>query len=329
MYMLYHLISGFLIGILTVAAPTFTNVSAAEDGECQPPAVLVADRCKPDMKPYLVKEFNISGPGVLKSSTFAGDIEVRTVEKSEKVRVELYIERGYDIWSSSKSLDNYRITVIQRGNEIIASTEQKTKPGFFGEKMRFSYKIYVPEKMSSLISSAGGDISVSGVRGDHLFKSSAGSIHLKDIKGQVRAYASGGDIEVRESQGTLYLRSSGGDIILDEPKGEIRVKTDGGNIICERVDGSMLADVGGGDIRAHFQHVMVGINFKTTAGDIVLELPSDTGYDLHLEASDFDLGDAKNFEGNFLGGTMEGTLSDGGLPVELVTLSGKITVKSN
>lgn len=280
-------------------------------------------------KPYLTREFSLSGPGILRSVTPAGNIEIVSVSGSDKVKVELYIERGYAIWSNTKNLDNYRISILKRENEIIASVEQKTKSkGFFGDDMEFTFKIYVPERMSMELTNSKGNITLSGVTGEHIIKSYAGSIHLKDIKGHIRAFSSGGDIDIRNSRGTLFVQANGGNIYLDKPKGEIRARTKGGRIVSERVEGSFLARADGGDIYVQFNKVSEGINMQTTAGDIMIDLPADAGFDLNLEGSEISILDSNQFKGSLRQTSAEGWLRDGGPQVILRTHSGKVTVKS-
>ncbi|MDZ7693520.1 MAG: hypothetical protein U5K69_20780 [Balneolaceae bacterium] len=111
---------------------------------------LSADRIYGTQKPYLVKEFVLDGAGILKTYTLSGNIEVQAYStSSNKVRVELYVERGYALWSESRNLDNYRINILQRGNEVIASVEEKKRSrGLFSDKINFNFKIYVPASMS-------------------------------------------------------------------------------------------------------------------------------------------------------------------------------------
>lgn len=289
-----------------------------------------ADVCKAEGKPYITKEFTLKGPGILKAYTVAGNIEVKTIEETDKVRVELYLDRGYSFWSNSKNLDNYRITIIQRGNEVISSVERKNKEtGFFSDQMRFSYKIYVPRSISTELRTSGGNVSISGLHGRHVIKSSAGNIDVDDIHGKVTAYTVGGNINFNYSKGILYGMTTGGNIMVDQSQGEIRLQSDGGQIRAERISGTLLAKLGGGDIKVHFLCVSEGISLDTGAGNIYLELPRMKGYDLVLKGTDIRLPAGLQFEGYKSRQKVEGTVDKGGAAINLTTNYGTIILKTN
>lgn len=280
-------------------------------------------------KPYLTREFEVDGPGILKVFTLAGDIEVERVADSQKVRVELYVDRGFAFWSNTKNLDNYRITTLQRGNEIVASVEQKGKEtGFFSDQMKFSYKIYLPASMSTELKSSGGHIKVSGVTGEHLIKTSGGNIDIYEVQGKIAAYTAGGNIDIYASEGTIYAQTEGGNLTIEQSNGELRLKANGGQIRAEQISGSMLAKVEGGDIRADFLHVSQGISLETTAGNIDLRIPGDEGYDLFLRGTRVRIPDTRFFEGTKRTNQVDGTINDGGATINIVTEHGTITLDS-
>lgn len=286
--------------------------------------------CDLDGKPYLTKEFTLKGSGILKAYTVAGNITVQTIENSDKVRVELYLDRGYSFWSNNKNLDNYRITVIQRGNEIVSSVERKNKEtGFFSDQMRFSYKIYVPKTMSTELKTSGGNVLLSGTHGNHMIKTSGGNISLDGVSGKLSAYTAGGNINISNSRGILYGKTTGGNITVDQSQGEIRLQSDGGRITAERISGTLLAKLGGGDIKAQFLKVSEGISLETGAGNIYLELPRMGGYDLVLKGTEISLPANRHFEGYKSRQEVEGIVDKGGAPINLNTNYGKIVLKIN
>lgn len=286
--------------------------------------------CKNEVKPYLTKEFTLSGPGILKAYTVAGNIEVQTVEDTDKVRVELYLDRGYSFWSNSKNLDNYRITVIQRGNEIVSSVERKSKEtGFFSDQMRFSFKVYVPKSMSTELKTSGGNVRISGLHGNHIIKTSGGNIDLEGIKGKLSAYTAGGNISINNSRGILYGKTTGGNIDVDQSQGEIRLLSEGGRILAERISGTLLARLGAGDIKVQFLKISEGISLDTGAGNIYLELPDVDGFDLVLRGTEIILPAHWQIEGYKSRQKIEGRVNSGGVPINLTTNYGKIELNIN
>ena len=281
-------------------------------------------------KPYLVKEFTVDGAGILKTYTLAGNIEVQSVSNTNSVRVELYVERGYAIWSESRNLDNYRINILQRGNEIIASVEEKKRStGLFSDRVNFNFRIYLPERMSTELKTMGGNIRLSNVRGDQMVKTSGGNIELNNLTGKVGAYTSGGNIRIERSIGTLFAQSDGGNINIDHSEGEMRVRTAGGDITTQHTRGTFIARADGGNIKGHFTEVGQGISMETGVGNIVVELPGEAGYDITASGSDINFRPTGNFSGTLNARNVEGSLNSGGISVVLRTSSGTVTIKTN
>lgn len=278
--------------------------------------------------PYMIREFEVSCPGLLKVFTVAGNIDVKPSSSANKVKVELYLDRGFAFWSNSQNLGNFRITMLQRGNEIVASVERKTREtGFFSDNMSFSFRVYVPEKMSTHLKTLGGNIALQKVQGKQSVKTGGGSIFIADISGRLEAYTAGGNIEINNSRGTIYAQTEGGKIHLDENSGEIRLKSNGGRIVSERTSGTMLAQVGGGDIWADFVQVGKGIDLETSAGNIHLEVPNYMGYELSLRGTKVEFSDPQKVHGEKEPGLIEGIYKDGGPPIDLSTNAGTVTLK--
>jgi DUF4097 and DUF4098 domain-containing protein YvlB len=301
---------------------------SARGNKCEHPSD-INKTCLNENSPYITKEFTVKENSKLKAFTIAGNIQVQTVDNSDRVRVELYLDRGYSFWSNSKNLDNYRITIMQRGKDVIASVERKSKEtGFFSDHMRFSYKIYVPRKISTELKTAGGNVLISGMEGHHIIKSSGGDIELDAISGKASAYTAGGDINIRNSKGILFGKTIGGNITIDQSKGEMRMQSNAGQVIAERISGTLLVQLGAGDIKAHFLEVSEGISLDTKAGNIRLELPAMEGYDLVLHGSNIELPSNLEFSGYKSISRVEGSVSGGGIPINLSTSHGNIVLKN-
>lgn len=310
---------GLLCTFTTLAEPLSTNLKVSITDSTDAITVI--------QKPYLTQEYEVDTPGSLKIFTVGGNIDVEASSSYNKVRIELYVDRGFAFWSQSKNLDNYRITTIKRDDEIVASVEQKKREqSFFGDRMNFSFKIYMPKEMSTQLKTLGGDISLRNVSGRQMMKTGGGSISISDIKGRLEAYTAGGNIDITNSRGTIYAQTQGGHISLDRAQGEMRLKSNGGRIVSERTSGTMLAQVGGGDIWADFVQVGKGINLETSAGNIHLEVPDHRGYELSLSGSEVEFSDAEDLRGEQSKGRIEGTYKDSGPPIDLNTNVGTITL---
>lgn len=281
----------------------------------------------PKAEPYLTKEFDINGPGILRVSTPAGNVEVEQASDSTTVRVELYVDRGYAIWSNTKNLENYRINLLQRGNEIFASVEQKSsKSGFFSDQMKFSYKIYVPRLMSSDINTSAGDIRLQGMEGQHLIKTGSGKIEIQDIDGKLGAYSASGNITIANASGTLYAQTEAGKVTVLNSRGEIRVKTNAGNISAKEISGTLLGRTGSGNIEADFNSVSTGISLDTNSGNISVLVPSNIGYNIDLQGTNVQMDHRNLISGTRNKNHISGSINNGGVPIKLSTKSGNVSL---
>jgi len=280
--------------------------------------------------PYRVTEFTIDGPGILKIFTLAGDIEVFPSDDEDKVRIELYIDRGYAFWSNSRNLDNYRITSLQRGNEIVASVEEKSKDtGLFSDQMTFSYKIYAPRSMSAQLKTFGGHIHVEGLSGNHMMRTSGGNIKVIESTGKVAAFTAGGTIRFSDLNGTIFAHTEGGGIDGDNISGEIRLRVKGGDINTTGVSGSMLVQSDGGNINAGFEDIGQGINMTTSAGTINISIPRMLDYNINAAGSSVRLDSTFDFEGARNSRSVSGTIGNGGSPITLSTEAGEIIINAD
>ncbi|MAL17030.1 MAG: hypothetical protein CL670_08245 [Balneola sp.] len=322
----YHIYTAIFL-VLLVPVSTFAGTVISDTTKGAVSQTLSLNTAETEnLEPYMTREFVLSGPGILRVSTLAGNIEVERVPDSSNVRVELYVDRGYAFWSNTKSLDNYRITMLQRGNEVLASVEQKSKEaGFFSDQMTFSYKIYVPKTMSSEISTSAGDILISGMEGQHMIKTGGGKLTINKISGKLGAYSASGNIEISSSSGTLYAQTEAGKLSVQDSQGEIRLKTNAGDITAQRISGSMLARTSSGNISANFLTVSTGISFDVNSGNIDLTIPK-KGYDLLLRGSDIEIFDGENFSGTRNKTEVRGALRGGGATINLITKSGEVTL---
>lgn len=312
---------------ISVVSPWPLYSFSAVNGFSADSVVYRSDAVQQD-KPYMSKEFDISKGGLLKVFTVGGNIDVVPSEATDRVKVELYLDRGFAFWSNANNLDNFRITMLQRGNEIIATVERKKRDtGFFSDRMSFSFKVYVPETISSELKTLAGNISIEEVHGRQMVKTGGGNITLSDISGHLQAYTAGGNISINDSQGILYAQTEGGNIAVDRSSGELRFKTRGGRIVSERLSGTLLAQVGGGDIHADFMRVGEGINLETSAGNIQVTVPDQIGYKLFLRGTKVLFNREEQLEGVVEPGRIEGLFKDSGPPINLQTNAGTVTLR--
>lgn len=318
-------ISTLLLSVVIVAfQPPVSGYAKANDGNDKPKN----EQTEAD-EPYLSKSFTMQGAGVLKVVSPNGDIHVEGVKDTNVVTVQLFVKRGYALWSSNKSLENFRITLMKRGNEVVAAVEQKSKnAGLWGASdMSFNFVIRVPVNISASMKTLGGNIKVRNVNGHQLMKTSGGNLELSNLKGEIKGFTQGGHINIESTEGILMAKTYGGNINIKNARGEIRVQSSGGSIRAEGISGSMYGETSGGNIDAVFYSINEGIRLESAAGNIDVVVPRYNGYDLLLEGSSTHMVGDQNFKGEKKTRSIMGQTNEGGIPINLKTNAGRVRLK--
>lgn len=277
----------------------------------------------------ITREFSgLIGEGTLNVRVASGDVSVSAVESST-VQVEVV---NLDL------RDTEYLDIHQEGNSVYVVFD----PDNGRSDARF--KITVPDSFHQDITTAGGDVSITGeVSGNIKAKTAGGDISTDDVGGEVTLKTAGGDIRLgvaggnavvttaggditaKSVVGMLEAKTSGGDIKVGDVGSELRATTAGGDIELGNVDGAAYVSTAGGDVI--LGEVTGQVEAKTAGGDI--RLSSANGKVLAKTAGgDLDLrGVTGSIEGKTAGGDIVAELSpSGGEASELVTAGGDIQI---
>jgi DUF4097 and DUF4098 domain-containing protein YvlB len=107
------------------------------------------------------------------------------------------------------------------------------------------------------ITATSGDISATQVKGNLKGRTSSGSQKLTNIVGEIETEASSGDIRINTSEGDIEAQTTSGSIDIESAKGVFDLKTTSGGI-----DGNAVI-------------VMGNSSFKSTSGNIDIQLKND------------------------------------------------------
>ncbi len=281
-------------------------------------------------EPHERKKFYVDGAPNLTVFTVSGDIEVVHDPSIDHVLVELYIRRGYSLWSGRANIDNYRIVMMQRGDQINASVQKKRSEGaWVGDNITFTFVVHTPKDLTSNLRSMNGNILLKGVKGRNIVHTNAGNIMLRNIEGEVQANSSGGGIGITESSGQFNIRTIVGNVNIEQSKGEIRARTVSGNISARGVNGTLVCATVSGNVNASFTDVSYGIHVESASGNIELTLPGKTGYQLDARGASIDLVHFQPFDGVVRSSTASGRVGDGSIPLQLSTASGSVVLKKD
>ncbi|MDP9268660.1 MAG: hypothetical protein M3P27_10120 [Acidobacteriota bacterium] len=132
---------------------------------------------------------------------------------------------------------------------------------------------------------SGGSIEVGVIKAPAVLNTAGGSIRAQQIGGNLDAETAGGNIDVGDVAGTAKLSTAGGSIRLGSALGRVDADTAGGSIRLTQLRAGARAQTAAGSIYVEFvgaRSAFTDSLFETTAGDIVVTLPSNLG--VHVRA---------------------------------------------
>lgn len=284
-------------------------------------------------KPYKTEFFRVRGIPKVTVHTTVGNVEVFQNPDIDGVKVDLFLERSFSLWSGRRSLDNFRIILQQQGDHIIASVEDK-KSGHVpsSSDIKFHFVVQTPQKITTNLRTFNGDIILENVEGHHFVQNQSGNITINRSKGEVRVVSTMGNIDLADLEGNVYAKTVNGSVNVLSNSGEVRVRSVSGDITASNITGTLVSATTSGNIFADFMNVSKGIYLETMSGDIELFLPVSNGFNIEGSAMSYDLrglSESTITQKNQTHRDLYVVIREGGLPVHLTTMSGRIRVSES
>jgi hypothetical protein len=171
---------------------------------------------------------------------------------------------------------------------------QYPRGGSYDANVRFVVQVpRGPRYLFDSLSTASGDIDISGVAGDVKANTASGNVTLRQVEGNVKASTASGDVSVQEASGTVTASTASGDVDVDL----IRVEGDG------------------------------RLAFSSASGDVTVKAPAQLDADVEMSTAsgslttDFPL-TIDDREGH--GRKAYGRLGKGTRPLKISTASGNV-----
>ncbi|MGZ3872760.1 MAG: DUF4097 family beta strand repeat-containing protein [Mucilaginibacter sp.] len=334
---------------------------------CQSVAALAQDN---DNKPYLTKLLTNDAINSVVVTTSGGGIEV-SGRTGETPRVEVYIKGNNGRELSKEEIEkrlasDYEMNISVNGHELNAVVKTKHNFSNWRRSMSISFKIYVPQQVSTNLRTSGGGIRLDNIKGNERFSTSGGGLQIDKLTGTIYGRTSGGGIEVFNSGDDIDLNTSGGGIIAKNCSGKIKLITSGGGLELENLKGNIVAhtsgggvegsniqgelvtgtsggsidlrrmncsldaSTSGGSLNAQMTHVGKYLRLNASSGNVDIELPAKQGFDLDLRGQSVNhRPSAISFSGDWARSHVNGSVNGGGIPVDARASSGDVNVKFN
>ncbi len=313
---------------------------------------------------YLSKPLSSEAIQKIEASTVGGSIEVSGGNSSD-ARIEVYVRDNRNGTLTKEEMKSridadYNLTLEVSNHKLTAIIKQKHQNINWKKSVSVSYKIYVPEKVSTDLGTSGGSIKLENLSGEQDFATSGGSLEIDHVSGKIKGVTSGGSISLANSKDDIDLTTSGGSIEALDCTGKIKLATSGGSLKLSRLNGdinaitsggsakadniegalsihtsgssikledlscSLEASTSGSDIEVEMKALGKYVKISNSGGDIDLKIPQGNGINLDLHANKIKTVSLTNFSGSQEEHDLEGTLNGGGTTVKLDAGSGTI-----
>ncbi len=236
------------------------------------------------------------------------------------------------IRGSDDAVNEFEISAEQNSAGIVIRGEKKSKGwSKIWNHFDVTYTVKLPKQFNMKVSTAGGNIKVTGLNGTMNGRTSGGNILLTDVDGTMEFRTSGGNISVDRSKGALQAKTSGGNIKIESADGDVDVSTSGGNISATDIKGKLEAETSGGHVKAKLTGPNKGITLRTSGGDIAVWAPKDikaaldattSGGEVTCELPVTVIGKIKSTK-------IQGDINGGGPAITLRTSGGDIDIRKN
>ena len=200
---------------------------------------------KYEKEPFLTRALTNESIKEVEVQTSGGSISVEGVSSNARIEVYVSPNNGKDNLSKEeiqKRLDeNYDLNIGVSNNKLTATSKAKEKIRDWKNALSISFKIYVPQNVSTQLTTSGGSIHLTRLSGSQEFTTSGGSLHLDGLSGKVKGRTSGGSIHLENSKDDIDLVTSGGSIQAKNTEGNIRLSTSGGSLELKGLKGTIKA----------------------------------------------------------------------------------------
>ena len=225
--------------------------------------VLLVAASAPAGQKRFEKKFQVSPGGTLTINTDAGSVRLIGGSSNE-------VSVTADIRGRDRDVDDFEITADQSGNNVDVRGKLTKGGSWFWNStdIEVDYTINVPRQYAAKMHTAGGNITVSDLKGKVDGKTSGGNVSIDGTEGDVDLETSGGNVDADHCTGALRMRTSGGEIDVRTVTGDVDLGTSGGDVKISDVEGKVRAETSGGNMYVKVKGSNKGVFAETSGGDI-------------------------------------------------------------
>jgi hypothetical protein len=209
-----------------------------------------------------------------------------------------------------------------------------------------SYDVVAPASTQLHSATGSGNQDISGLAGPVDASTGSGSMTLGDIGSGLRAHSGSGNLDIDNIKGSVFARSGSGSIrahgvaggfdgqtgsghleLEQTSQGSVRAETGSGGLQLRNLRGSLQAHAGSGNIEASGDPTGQW-SVRTGSGSVALRFPQNASFqlDAHTGSGSINLNHPVTVQGSIGRKEVHGKVGGGGVPVEVETGSGSISI---
>jgi hypothetical protein len=296
---------------------------------------------------YSFKEtYKMSLPAQLAISSSDGNIDVVPSEGND-IEVFYIVKRDNRLLKIDRKALEEELTleVSHEANSLKITVKYPDDyfRGFSRNRMNVNFEIHTPTQTVCSLHTSDGNISLAGLKGNQELKtsdgniritnaagnvtgrSSDGDVNVDDIKGSVETHTSDGNIDISNIVGDVLASTSDGNITISRAEGNTSLKTSDGHITFKELTGSFSGVTSDGNIKGSFIQLKKELTARTGDGNIDITIPDRMGLDLDIKGESLHV-PLNSFSGRSDEDVIKGKANGGGIPVNLSTSDGSVTL---
>lgn len=289
------------------------------------------------------RTLHVSGAVNLDIETGSGSIQVHA-GSTDEVRVTGHIRTNNWLFGSPgdavQRLEQ-NPPIQQSGNDIRIGHIDDPE---LRRNVSISYVVVTPANTKLHSSTGSGHQDISGVSGPVDASTGSGGVKVSDIGSGVRAQSGSGGIDLDSIKGSVYARAGSGSIravdiaggfdgqtgsghlsLEQTSPGSVRAETGSGGLDLHNVRGSLQARAGSGGIHADGEPTGEWL-VNTGSGGVELRFPHNASFDLNAHTGSGSIDVHQPVQGTTGKKEIHGKVGGGGVPVNVQTGSGSISI---
>jgi len=271
------------------------------------------------------KKFTVSPGGTLTITTDVGSVKVIGSSSNE-------VSIAAEIRGRERDVNNFEVTADQSGNNVEVKGRLRKGGGWFWNStdLDVEFVITVPHEYALRMTTSGGNLTVSDLKGMVKGETSGGDIVVGAVEGEVDLETSGGNVHAEKCKGRIHMETSGGDIRILTITGDVNVNTSGGNVKISDVEGKVRAETSGGNIVVKVIGTNKGVYAETSGGNIDIVMPkaiaanidaATSGGEVHCDMP-------VTMSGRIDESRVKGTINGGGSVIYAHTSGGDVRIRA-